>query len=114
MIPKRLVPVQVLWRRTMEGAAGCFSPGQLDVLVGSFIALCLGFDFLERHHVMTARLDESIEPTLKIARENPVLSLNELLRIKNQTRFPWNPTGLPVGGCVLAAARTGCWTSCLS
>ncbi|HUW64626.1 MAG TPA: histidine kinase [Spirochaetia bacterium] len=41
----------------------------LVMLVGSFAALYFGFDFTERHRVVTVRLDDPIEPTLKIARE---------------------------------------------
>lgn len=78
MISKRLVSVQVLWR---WGLVELVTLGPLVifhlvnwvvvavVLVGSFAAFYLSFDFIERRRVLTVRLEEPIEPTLKIARE---------------------------------------------
>jgi len=73
-----MVLVQVVWRWAAVELAllallvvlqliGWLSA--LIVLAGGFVALYLGFDYHERHRVVTVRVDEPIEPTLKIARE---------------------------------------------
>ncbi len=78
MMPKRLVLFQVFWRWALVELVVMVPlvamqlvnwVAALILLAGSIAGVCFAFDFVERHRVVTVRLDEPIEPTLKIARE---------------------------------------------